>query len=321
MRFLGTGSAAPAKVLTNDMLAAMVDTSDEWIRTRTGILERRIVQDETSFDLSLEAARLACEEARQSGISYSDIDMVICATVSHEYRCPSLASRLQNALGLRKSILAFDLNAACSGFIYALIVASRFVDEGKRVLLVGCELLSSFVDFTDRSTCVLFGDAAGAAVVAPRAHNKTGTDDRWLNEAAVSKDFYWVAETEGNVEMLSIVDVLKMDGQGVFKFAVSALLRTIRAVVEESPYELDEIDLFICHQANERIIKSAAKRLGVSLDRFFINLHKYGNTSAASIPLALDEARQAGALAPGTKLVMAGFGGGLTAGAVCFAWS
>jgi 3-oxoacyl-[acyl-carrier-protein] synthase-3 len=308
MRFFGTGSAAPSHVLTNDLLATMVETSDEWIRERTGIRERRILKDETLPDLALRAATAALDAAATQGIAREQIDLVICATVSHKEPCPSLACILQRELGLRENILAFDLNAACSGFVYALIVASRFVAEGKHALLVGCEALSRYVDFTDRSTCILFGDGAGAAVVGPSATSKPS-------------ELHWVAEARGNAELLSITDYIHMDGQAVFKFAVEVMVRSVRDVVGKAGLSLDEIDLFVCHQANERIIKSAAKRLGVPLERFFMNLACYGNTSAASIPLALDEALQSGALASGSKTVIAGFGGGLTAGAICLTWA
>ncbi len=307
MKFSGTGSAAPAHVLTNDMLSTMVETSDEWIRERTGIRERRIAQKESAHDLALAAAQKALLAARSTGVNSEDIDIVICATLGYEIRCPSLACCLQRDLGLREDILAFDLNAACSGFLYALVVASRFVAEGKQVLLVGCETLSNFMDFTDRSTCILFGDGAGAAVVGP-------------GEDTAPSDFYWVSEAQGNSEYLVVDRYIHMEGQAVFKFAVEVLLRSIREVTVKAHWRPEDIDVFICHQANERIIKSAAKRLRLPLERFFMNLAHYGNTSAASIPLALDEALSAGVLYPGAKVVMAGFGGGLTAGAVCFTW-
>lgn len=335
----------PETVLTNDMLSAMVDTSDEWIVARTGIRERRIVKDEKALDLALAAAKAACQEASALGeFSISQIDLVICATLSSDIRCPSIASCLQRDLGLREDILAFDLNAACSGFIYALIVASRFVEAGSRVLIVGSETLSHFVDYTDRSTCILFGDGAGAAVVAPSLDGHFLAHESRLVGAgqgappvqdlhteqgahaaeevpAQGSDFYWVAETHGDDELLLIDTTFHMDGSAVFKFAVEALLRSIRGVVKKADLELDQIDVFICHQANERIIRSAAKRLKLPLSRFFMNLAQYGNTSAASVPLALDEALKSGTvLHAGSRVVMAGFGGGLTAGAVCFTW-
>lgn len=343
MRFLGTGSAAPSTVLTNDMLATMVDTTDEWIRSRTGIAERRIAKDETTLDLALAAAKQAGEAAAAADASFSleRLDLVICATVSNEKRCPSLACSLQRELGLRKDILAFDLNAACSGFVYGLIVASRFVTTGSYALVIGTEVLSRLTDFTDRNTCVLFGDGAGAAIVAPGSPGQAARATQTAQEAQATQeaqaapavqatqavqatpedDFFWVAEASGNSEVLSITNTIHMDGQEVFKFAVDALARTVTNVTHKAGLSLDDVDLFICHQANERIIKSAAKRLNQPLERFFMNLAQYGNTSAASIPLALDEAVRSGAIRPGSRVVMSGFGGGLTAGAVCFTWN
>jgi len=308
MRILGTGSAAPKGVLTNDMLAEMVDTSDEWIRSRTGIKTRFIAKDETTLSLAREAAERALEA---SGVSRERIGLVVCATVSNEQRCPSLACFLQRDLGLREDILAFDLNAACSGFIYGLIVASNLVSEESYALVVGTEVLSALTDYRDRETCILFGDGAGAAVVAPRPSTA----------ASGSAGLYWVSEACGNDEPLNITDFIHMDGHAVFKFAVETLIGNIRAVTKKAGLEPSDIDLFVCHQANERIIASAAKRLRVPLERFFMNLAQYGNTSAASVPIALDEAVRAQATKPGNKVVLAGFGGGLTAGAVYLTWS
>ncbi|MCL1847358.1 MAG: ketoacyl-ACP synthase III [Coriobacteriia bacterium] len=307
MRIQGTGSAAPAKVLTNNDLAQMVDTSDEWIRTRTGIATRHIAQEETTLSLAMQAAERALDAALANGVERERIGLVICATVSNEKRCPPLACLLQRDLGLRSNLLAFDLNAACSGFIYALIVAQKLVNRESCALIVGVETLSHLMDFTDRNTCVLFGDGAGAAVVS-------------FTEAADSQPLFWVAEAQGDEDLLYITDFIHMDGQGVFKFAVEALTRSIRAVAAQAQIGLEEVDLFICHQANERIIASAAKRLGIPLERFFMNLERYGNTSAASIPIALDEALAAGALRTGAKTILAGFGGGMTAGAVYLIW-
>jgi 3-oxoacyl-[acyl-carrier-protein] synthase-3 len=308
IKIVGTGSAVPEKVLTNDMLAEMVDTNDEWIRTRTGIRERRIVEGQTTRDLSREAAAAALDAANKAAdITPEDIGVVICASLgTKDSYCPSLACNLQRDLGLREDIFAFDLNAACSGFIYALITASHLINTDKCALIVGCDVLSQFTDFADRGTCILFGDGAGAAVVAPNAETN-------------GSDFHWVSEASGS-DLLRVEDYVYMDGQGVFKFAVEAIVRTTRAVTDKAHVALEDIDLFICHQANERILKSAAKRLGVPVERFFMNLEKYGNTSAASIPLALDEAVTAGVVQPGAKVLISGFGGGMTAGAACFTW-
>jgi 3-oxoacyl-[acyl-carrier-protein] synthase-3 len=314
MRILGTGSAVPAQTLTNDMLSTIVDTSDEWIRSRTGIESRFIAEDETTLSLARLAAEMALDNALGDfGISRDQIGVVICATVSNEDRCPSLACYLQRDLSLREDILAFDLNAACSGFIYALIVASRLISAGSYALIVGTEVLSRLLDFTDRNTCVLFGDAAGAAVVAP----SPGAASSSRSSPPV---FEWVTSAKGDDEILSITDYIRMNGQAVFRFAVETLSKSIQAVVEKAQLTLDQIDLFICHQANERIIASAARHLGLPLERFFMNLARYGNTSAASIPLALDEALRDGLIQQGTTIVMAGFGGGLSSGAICLTW-
>ncbi|MDR2108329.1 MAG: 3-oxoacyl-ACP synthase, partial [Coriobacteriales bacterium] len=215
----------------------------------------------------------------------------------------SLACCLQRDLGLRREILAFDLNAACSGFIYALICAAKLMREGDCALVVGSEVLSRFTDFSNRSTCVLFGDAAAAAVVAPSA-----------------EPLHWTSEAHGDDETLFIREHIGMNGPAVFRFAVEALVNNIQNCTAQAQLTPAQIDLYICHQANQRIIASAAKKLGLPLKRFFLNLARFGNTSAASIPLALDEAACTRVLRPGMRLVMAGFGGGLTAGAICLTW-
>jgi 3-oxoacyl-[acyl-carrier-protein] synthase-3 len=296
----GTGSAVPQGVLTNDMLAEMVDTSDEWITSRTGIASRHIARGENTHTLALEAASRALEAA---ALPREAIGLVICATVTNERSCPPLACLLQRDLGLRPTIFAFDLNAACSGFVYALITARALLAMGDTALIVGSEVLTRFVDFTDRKTCVLFGDGAGAVVVRSEA-----------------SPFSCSTEVQGDDDALSIDTHIHMEGQVVFKFAVEALVEHIRAATEQLGWRVDELDHVICHQANERIIASAAKRLGLPLERFFMNIASHGNTSAASIPLALDEAVREGRLLRGQRLALAGFGGGLTAGTVCMRW-
>jgi len=317
MKILGTGSARPSKVLTNDMLSEMVDTSDEWIRSRTGIQSRYIVsEDESTLSLAYEAANRALEA---SGVDRERIGVVVCATVTTEMHCPSVACGLQRDLGLRSNILAFDLNAACTGFIYGLITAANLLDEDSYALVVGTEALSRYLDFTDRNTCVLFGDGAGAAVIS--ASSVKPAADVAANTPANPAPFYWVAEASGNYEILNIKKHVRMDGRAVFKFAVETLIKSVQEVLEKAGVAVNDVDLFVCHQANERIIASAAKRLDVPIERFFMNLSKYGNTSAASIPIALDEAVRGGALSPGDTVVLAGFGGGLTAGAICLTWN
>jgi 3-oxoacyl-[acyl-carrier-protein] synthase-3 len=296
IRILGTGSAVPAQVVTNNDLARIVDTSDKWITSRTGIRSRHIATVETTRSLALSAARTALDNA---AIDATRVTLVLCATVTAEQASPSLACQLQHDLALREQILAFDLNAACSGFIYGLISAQRLLDPGGVALVVGSETLSRVTDFTDRSTCVLFGDGAGAAIIE-----------------LAPLPFFWTATARGDETLLSINPYIRMDGQAVFRFAVDSLSNRIREVVEQAGQTLAEIDQFICHQANKRIIANAARQLGVPLERFFMNLATHGNTSAASIPLALDEAIRHGHLKRGQRVVFAGFGGGLTSGVI-----
>jgi 3-oxoacyl-[acyl-carrier-protein] synthase-3 len=296
IRILGTGSAVPRRVVTNNDLMQVVDTSDEWITSRTGIRARRIASGETTSSLALAAARSALEAA---DIARARVTLVICATVTADQSTPSLACCLQRDLGLNERLLAFDVNAACSGFIYALITAQRLLDPTGTALVVGSETLSRIMDFTDRNTCVLFGDGAGAVVVEP-----------------APLPFFWTSAVSGGDEALSIRECIRMDGQAVFRFATSALSARIREVVEKAGRRLAEIDRFICHQANSRIIANASRQLGVPLERFFLNLADYGNTSSASVPLALDEAVGEGQVLRGQRVVLAGFGGGLTSGAI-----
>ncbi|MDR1712809.1 MAG: beta-ketoacyl-ACP synthase 3 [Coriobacteriales bacterium] len=333
LSILATGSAHPRRVLTNDDLAQMVETSDEWIVSRTGIHSRYVAETETALSLAREAGAQAlaaagynavsaagftagsaagsgcatgrdsgCDSGRNSG-SGADTDaikLVLCASITADAAAPSLACYLQRDLGLPSQLLAFDVNAACSGFVYALIAAERLLNEGETALLVGSEVLSHVVDFTDRNTCVLFGDGAGAAVV----RKTTGR-------------FEWLARAQGDDVTLSVRDYIRMDGPEVFRFAVEALVSGARQVVEQAGWALADIEHFVCHQANQRIIAAAARRLGLPLERFFVNLARFGNTSAASIPLALDELARSGRLLRGQRLVLAGFGAGLTSGAVC----
>ncbi|MDR2587399.1 MAG: ketoacyl-ACP synthase III [Coriobacteriales bacterium] len=296
IRILGTGSAAPANIMTNDDFAHIVDTSDEWIISRTGIRSRRIATEETTLSLALDAAHMALDNA---GIDPQRISLVICASITAEQMTPALSCYLQRDLGLREDLLAFDLNAACSGFIYSLITAQRLLDPDGVALVVGSETLSSVTDFTDRSTCVLFGDGAGAVVVE-----------------RAPLPFFWATTVCGDDESLAVRKYIEMDGPAVFRFATDALCKRVQEVVDQVGCSVEEVDRFICHQANERILANAAKQLNVPLERFFMNLADFGNTSAASIPLALDEAIRSKQLERGHSVVLAGFGGGLTSGAI-----
>jgi len=320
----GTGVYLPEKVLTNNDLEKLVDTSDEWIRTRTGIKERRILPvDMATSDMGVRAARNALDKA---GISPEELDLVIVATVTPDMQVPSAACILQDKLGA-KNAAAFDLNAGCTGFAYGISVGSQFVKTGmyKNVLVIGADALSRIVDWTDRNTCVLFGDAAGAVVLTPCEEGygilstEMGSDG---SKAGLLSNPLGGAQTPLTPENCeNPLRYLQMAGREVFKFAVKVMEESALSVVKKAGLEKNDIDCFIPHQANIRIIESAAKRLGLSADKIFINAQKYGNTSAASIPIALHEACEEGRIKKGNRIVLVGFGAGLTWGACAVRWS
>lgn len=302
-KILGTGSCLPAKVVTNDDLSKLVDTSDEWISSRTGIKSRHLVEDETAADLAYEAGKKALLDA---GVSPEEIDLLIVGTFTGSEKMPSVACNIAGRLGC-KNATSFDISAACSGFIFALSVAHSQIVTGLagKALVVGAETLSKVVDWTDRSTCVLFGDGAGAAVL--------GASDTGIDSIVTGSD-----GVKGPV--LTCTDFIEMNGQEVFKFAVSKVPECIGEVLEKAGCTADSIDTYVLHQANERIIASVAKRLGVTLEHFPMNLSQCGNTSAASVPILLDELNHNGTLKRGNNVVLAGFGGGLTWGAIKMVW-
>lgn len=335
-RIVGWGKALPERIVTNLELEQSVDTTDEWIRSRTGIRERRIAgPGESTFTLATAAARDALEVA---GLSPSRIELVIVCTFSPEFGgMPSTASLVQHALGADNAG-AFDLNAACSGFVYGLAVAQGLIAAGvhETVLVIGAETMSRLLDWKDRATCVLFGDGAGAVILQGHSSSgNTGTNGSTTGRGVLS----CVLGSDGSGgELLSvpaggsrlpasaqtILDAghfIKMNGKEVYKFAVNALPRSVRRAVARAGLELADVDLFIPHQANVRIIQSAAETLGVPMEKVFTNVDRYGNTSAASIPIALCEAIEEGRVREGSKLVLAGFGGGLTWGAAVIEWS
>ena len=319
---MGTGSYVPEKVLTNDDLSKIVETNDEWIRTRSGIRERRIAsEEEATSDLAYRAAERAIEDA---GINKNEIELVIVATMSPDHITPSTAAIVQDKLGI--SCGAFDVGAACTGFIYAYTVGCSFVKSGiyKKVLVVGAETMSRIIDWQDRATCVLFGDGAGAVVLGEvetggfeAAHlvaDGSGACDIIIPAGGSRKP--------ADKEAIKNRDVyFKMKGSDVFKFAVRAFPETVENVMGQKGITADDVDLYIPHQANIRIIESIAKRFKQPVEKFYVNLDKYGNTSGASIPLALDEANKEGRLRKGDKIIAVGFGGGLTYGSVLFEWS
>ena len=319
---MGTGSYVPERILTNDDLAKIVDTNDEWITTRTGIRERRIASDdEATSDLAFKAAEKAIIDA---GIDKNEIELIIVATMTQDHLTPSTAALVQDKLGIKAA--AFDVSAACTGFIYGFTAGYSFIKAGiyKKVLVIGAETMSRVTDWEDRGTCILFGDGAGAVVLG---EVETGgflashlaADGSGACELIVPAGGSRKAATAETIENREVY--LKMNGREVFKFAVKAFPESVENVLTQQNLTADDIDIFIPHQANVRIIEAIAKRFKQPLDKFFVNLHKYGNTSGASIPIALDEASKEGRFKRGDKIVATGFGGGLTYGSILFEWS
>lgn len=319
----GWGSAVPEKVLTNADLEKLVDTSDEWITSRTGIKERHIVSPhESTSTMAIAAARQALERA---GVSPWQVDLVICCTATPDFLFPSTACLIQHEIGAENAG-AFDLEAACSGFIYGLSVGSQFIKTGdyKTVLVVAAEALSRFIDWTDRATCVLFGDGAGA-VVLEASESGNGLLSFVLGAHGVGEDLIKLpaggARQPATPETLeSGAHFIKMNGQEVYRFAVRIMGDSAIEALEKAGLKNEDISLFIPHQANLRIISSIADRLGLDPEKTFIDIDKYGNTSAASIPIALCEAVEAGRVKPGDNILFVAFGAGLTSAASIVKW-
>ncbi len=316
--FLGTGSCLPDNEVTNFDLEKIVDTNDEWIRTRTGISARRIADDQTATsDLAYGAALKAMEAA---GITAEELDMIIVATITPDNSFPSTACTLQDKLGAANAS-AFDISAACSGFVYATTIAKQFVESGaaKNILVVGAETMSKILDFTDRNTCVLFGDGAGAAIIGPVENGgivamelgAKGSGGKFLSQPAGGSRMPATQET-----IDKRLHYIQMDGSEVFKFAVRIMASSSINVIEKAGWAIEDLDYLVPHQANIRIINSAGKKLKLPMDRVHVNLDKYGNTSAGSVPIALDEAVRSGKIKRGDKVVLVAFGGGLTWGAL-----
>ncbi len=302
-KIAGTGIYLPKEVLTNFDLEKMVETSDEWITTRTGIKERRIAKEESVVEMAKEASLQALERA---GVDAKDIDVVIVATLTPDKRFPSTACLLQAQLGIDKAY-AFDLSAACSGFLYALEVADGLLRSGKaeKVLVVGVEKLSEIVDWSDRSTCVLFGDGAGAVVL-----ERSEEESDILASKMYSDGSLW------DILYADKCGYIRMKGRELFKVAVRNMEEACREVLKSAGVSPEEISLVIPHQANVRIINSLADKLEIPRDKVFVNIDRYGNTSAASIPIALHEAIEEGKLKRGDLVLMTAMGGGLTWGAL-----
>jgi 3-oxoacyl-[acyl-carrier-protein] synthase-3 len=311
-RIVGTGSFLPPRIVTNDDFAARIETSDAWIRERTGIRQRHFAEEsQTSSDLALEASRRALEAA---GIKASDLDLIIVATSTPDYVFPSTACLLQAKLGV-KDCPAFDVQAVCSGFIYALATADALMKAGKyrNALVVGAEVFSRILDWNDRGTCVLFGDGAGAVVLA--ASQSPGIHASVLHADGSHADLLSVP---GNVCGGRIIGspFLQMQGKEVFKFAVKVLDEVAREVLREANMTMADLDWLIPHQANVRILDATAKKLGLPHEKLVVTVDHHGNTSAASVPLALDEWVRAGKIRAGPRIMMQGVGGGFTWGAV-----
>lgn len=315
-RIAGTGSYLPEKILTNLDLERMVDTSDEWIRTRTGITQRHIAgADQAASDLAMHACRNAMQAA---GVTGKDIDLIIVATTTPDMIFPSTACILQNKLGI-ENCPAFDVQAVCSGFIYALATADMFVSSGKcrNALVVGSEIYSRILDWNDRSTCVLFGDGAGAVVLSQS--DRPGILSTHLHANGSHSN---ILSAPGCISGGKVqgTPYINMEGNAVFKFAVKVLEEVVQEAVAKNNLQSTDIDWLIPHQANIRIIQSTAKKLGLPMDKVVVAVDKHGNTSAASIPLALDLAVRDGRIQPDQLILLEGVGGGFTWGAVLLRW-
>lgn len=321
----GVGSYAPERVLTNHDLSKMVDTTDEWIVSRSGIRERHIAAaDEACSDLAVKAAQSALADAK---VQASEIDLLIVATASPDMPLPSTACIVQHKLGIPPHATCFDIAAACSGFLYALEIAygQLLTNRYKRALIIGAEKLSSVTDWTDRTTCVLFGDAAGAAVLKKVDQPGIGIigSDLGADGEFVDNLYIPAGGSRCPASAKSIEDhghFIRMKGREVFKTAVRVMETVAREMMEQYKVTPDQISLVIPHQANIRIIEALAGNLGMPMDKFYVNLDRYGNTSSATIPLALDEARRSGRIKPGDLTLMVAFGAGLTYGAALVRW-
>lgn len=313
IRILGTGRCAPAREVGNEEFSRLVDTSDEWIRTRTGMQVRRFCESETNLELACGAARAALTRA---AVSAEEIGIVVVATFSGDYFVPSMASLVQAELGIPEQSLCFDLNAACSGFLFgletvhALLCARKGQTAAQKALLIGSEVISRKLDMTDRGTCILFGDGAGAAVVT------LSSESHYSSLCYSRGDAHGISCPSAKESDQKI----RMDGAAIYRFAVSTVPELIRDTLQQAGVTADDVDWFLCHQANARILDSIARAVHQPQEKFFRNIASYGNTSAASIPMALSEMEERGLLQSGQKILLAGFGAGLTWGAVLLEW-
>jgi 3-oxoacyl-[acyl-carrier-protein] synthase-3 len=316
----GVGAYLPKRIMTNDDFSRIVETTDAWITERTGIKQRHIAaDDELTSDLGIAAAKQALV---RSGIDPGDIDLIICATATPDRTFPATAVRIQAGLGITKGA-AFDVQAVCSGFVYAMTTADNFLKTGlfKRAIVVGAETFSRILDWSDRGTCVLFGDGAGAVVLEAQPQ-KGGRDDRGVLSTRIRSDGRYedLLYVDGGPGSTKTTGHLRMNGREVFRHAIQKISGVIEETLVETGYAAEEIDLFVPHQANQRILDGIAKRLGVSPNKIMTTLAKHGNTSAASIPLALNQAFEEHRLKEGNLVLMEAMGGGFTWGAVLARW-
>lgn len=319
---LGTGSCLPKRILTNVEIESIVDTSDEWIQNRTGIAARRVGgKGEKTYQLAAKAASRALDAA---GVQAEEIDLVLVGTISSHMLMPSTACFVQNEVGA-KNAFAYDINAACSGFLYGFDLADKYIqaDNAKKILVIGVETLSAKLNWKDRNTCILFGDGAGAAVVGHSESDRGFLRSKFGSDGSLWELLCMHAPRSLNPE-LEVEEYpgshVIMEGREVFKHAVRAMEDSVRVVLDRQGIGLDSVDLVIPHQANIRILNKLAERLKIPREKLFINVSKYGNTSAASIPIALDEANSQGLISAGDTVLFCAFGGGFTWGAVLIKW-
>lgn len=315
IKILGTGSYVPENIVTNDDLAKIVDTSDEWITQRVGVKERHLSVNETAADFAVKASK---EALKSADLKAEDIDLIIAASITSETICPTVAGTVQKEIGA--SCPAFDISSACSGFLFALDTAVSYIARGEieNVLVIGSERMSKIIDFSDRGTCVIFGDGAGAFVVTK--------GENYLASKLFTSGGNEVIEIPSNIGTSPFYKgeqkhpYVFMDGQETFKFAVNKIVEDIKYVAGKAKLTLEQIDYIVPHQANIRIIEFASKRLKIPMEKFVVNIEKYGNTSAASVAMAFDELNKSGKLKRGDKIVMSAFGGGLSSAACLIEW-
>ncbi|OPJ65344.1 beta-ketoacyl-ACP synthase III [Clostridium chromiireducens] len=318
----GIGAYVPSLVVTNEKISEFVDTNNDWIVERTGITERRISEGENTSDISIEAAKIALERA---GVKAEDLDLIIVATISPDMFIPSVACIMQSKLNAGKAA-CFDISVACSGFLYGLEIANSMMKSMnyKNALVVGAEVLSKVMDWSDRGTCILFGDGGGAAVLKNEPSDSKGIIKSYLRSDGAKGEALTIGAADFNTPFTKepqLKDrIIKMNGREVFKFATNAIVESVNEILKDTGVSLDEIKYIVPHQANYRIIKSAANKLGIDEERWYLNLDRFGNTSAGSVPIVLNEMYEKNLINKGDKFILVAFGGGLTYAATLVEW-